>query len=292
MGQVEKRGKGQNMTIARRSIGPAGHFQSEEIAPGIIVRRLHPGGAAGPNGETRNDFPGGQTWSEYYSLGSDNDAFTMIVPDVRMPPNQLWPLHWHDCWTVVVILEGNCLIGDWYMAPGDVFVAAPSVEYGPLLNGPKGCRLLEIFADVTLSLGGYAPEYRDHPTLRGGDHAFKPRSAMNKRNEGRSSMALDGVEGVWKTRLASGWSWDLGASDDPDRGVVRALHIRSGERVTERSRGDWYGALVLEGSVQACGKTMVRDDVLIAERGAVIPDMIAGSDGVHLLETFRTARAL
>jgi hypothetical protein len=280
------------MTIARRSIGPAQPFHAEEIAPGVVLRRLHPGGSGGPNGETRNDFPGGQTWSEYYNLGSEEDAFTMMVPDVRMPPNQLWPLHWHDCWTVVVILEGNCLIGDWYMAPGDVFVAAPSLEYGPLVNGPKGCRLLEIFADMALSPGGYAPEYRDHPTLRGGDHAFKPRSEINRRNDGKSALALDGIEGFWKTRLAPGWTWDLGAADDPDRGIVRDTRLSAGDRLAARTRGDWYGALILDGSLQAGGRTLVGDDVLIARRDAAIPEMIAGADGVHLLETFRTARAL
>jgi hypothetical protein len=59
-----------------------------------------------------------------------------------------------------------------------------------------------------------------------------------------------------------------------------------------QERGDWYCAMVLDGSVEAGGKTLVRDDVLIAERGSAVPALIAGKDGVHLLEHFRTARAL
>jgi hypothetical protein len=271
---------------------PAQPFHVEQIAPGVHWRRLYPGGKAGPNGETGNDIPGGQTWSEIVMLGTERDAFIYGLPDIRMPPNQIWPMHWHDCWTVVVIVEGKCQIGDWYMTEGDVFVAAPSIEYGPLLIGPHGCRLLEIFGDLALSPGGYGPEYRDHPTLRGGNHVFKAREGINTRNEGHSSLSLEGADGMWKTRLVPGWSWDLGDPDDPDRGVVRDTRLAAGETIAATTRGDWYAALVLGGSVEAGGRTLVRDDVVIAESGAQVPALVAGPDGAHLLENFRTARAL
>jgi hypothetical protein len=201
-------------------------------------------------------------------------------------------MHWHDCWTVVVVLEGKCLIGDWYMGPGDVFVAAPSIEYGPLVIGTMGCRMLEIFGDLALSPGGYGPEYRDHPTLRYGNHAFKPREGVNKRNEGHSSLSLEGIDGMWKSRLAPGWSWDLGEAGDPNRGVIRDTRLAAGERIAARSRDDWYAGLVLDGSVEVAGRTLVRDDVLIVERGSSVPNVTAGPDGAQLLEHFRTARAL
>lgn len=280
------------MTTPTRSMVPSRHFHVEPLAPGVSLRRLYPGGLAGPDGETRNDIPGGQTWSEIVMLGDEKDDFIMGVPDIRMPPNQLWPLHWHDCWTVVVVIEGGCLVGDWYMKPGDVFVAAPSIEYGPLLIGPMGCRLLEIFGDLARAPGGYSPEYRDHPTLRGGNHVFRPREGVNARNAGHSSLSLEGVDGMWKAKLAPGWHWDLGAANDPDRGVVRDSRLAAGESIAGRKRDDWYGALVLGGSVEVAGKTLVRDDVLVVERGSAVPEMLAGKDGVHLLEHFRTAHAL
>jgi hypothetical protein len=280
------------MNAPVRSMVPAEDFHVEPIAPGVTLRRLYPGGKAGPNNEVYNDLPGGQTWSESVALGSAEDDFIMLVPDIRMPPNQIWPMHWHDCWTVVVMVEGKCLIGDWYMEPGDVFVAAPSIEYGPLLVGPMGCRLLEIFGDVALSPGGYGPEYRDHPTLQLGNHVFKEREGINKRNEGHSSLPVTHGEVMWKTRLAPGWSWDLGDPADPNRGVVRDTRLKAGESIAAQERGDWYAALVLDGSVEAGGKVLVKDDVLIAERGAAIPAIVAGRDGVHLLEHFRTARGL
>lgn len=280
------------MNAPVRSLVPEKPYRVTEIAPGVSLRRLYPGGKAGPDGIVSNPIPGGQTWSENFMLGGADDAVIMLVPDIRMPPNQLWPLHWHDCWTVVVVLEGGCQIGDWYMQPHDVFIAAPGIEYGPLLIGPQGCRLLEIFADVALSPGGYAPEYRDHPTLRGGNHVFKPREGINLRNEGHSSLALDGAEGMWQSRLAPGWQWDLGDADDPDRGAVRNTVLRPGETIPARARGDAWGALVLAGSATCAGHDLALDDVLIASRGTPVPDLIAGPDGVHLLEHCRSARAL
>ena len=280
------------MNAPVRSLVPEKPFHLEEIAPGVSLRRLYPGGKAGPGNIVANPIAGGQTWSEHFMLGTVDDAFQMLVPDIRMPPNQLWPMHWHDCWTVVVVIEGSCLIGDWLMQEGDVFVAAPSVEYGPLLIGPAGCRLFEIFGDVALSPGGYAPEYRDHPTLRGGNHVIKPREGVNLRNEGHSSLSLEGAEGMWKSRLAPGWQWDLGDATDPDRGVVRNTRLASGESLPAMTRGDAWGALVLAGSVICGGKELVADDVLIANRGSPVPEVVAGSDGAQLMEHFRTARSL
>src|SRR6202008_2658984 len=109
---------------------------SEELAPGVLLQRFYPGGKDGPNGEVRLATPGGQVWSGIVMLGDDRSPFQMTLPDIRLPANQIWPLHWHDCWTLVVIVEGQCLIGDWWMQAGDVFIAAPSLEYGPLVIGP------------------------------------------------------------------------------------------------------------------------------------------------------------
>ena len=49
---------------------------------------------------------------------------------------------------------------------------------------------------------------------------------------------------------------------------------------------------MLGGSVEVGGKQFRADDVLVVERGASVPAMTAGTEGVHLLEHFRTARAL
>lgn len=284
--------RGPVMNAPTRSLVPDKPFHVEQVAPGVSLRRFYPGGKLGPDNIVLNDIPGGQTWSDNFMLGDERDDFIMLVPDIRMPPNQIWPMHWHDCWTVVVIVEGKCVIGDWYMGPGDVFVAAPSIEYGPLLIGPMGCRLLEIFADVSLSPGGYSLEYRDHPTLQGGNHVFKKREGVNVRNEGHSALSLEGADGMWKAKLTPGWECDLGDPGDPKRGVVRNTVLGAGETIPPKTRRDWYGALVMAGSATCGGKTFGVDDILIAERDAAIPEVKAGPEGAQLLEHFRTSSAL
>jgi hypothetical protein len=280
------------MTVPRRTIVPEFPHRERMLAPGVTLRSLYPGGMAGPNGETSYDIPGGQTWSESLLLGTDTDDFSMCIPDIRLPPNQLTPMHWHDCWTVVVILEGKCLIGDWYMSPGDVFVAAPSIEYGPLLIGPMGCRLLEVFGDLALSPGGYGLEYRDHPTTQGSKFFYKPREGVNLRNEGHSSLPLAGTEGMWKTKLSPGWSWDLGGSDDPNRGVIRDLRLEPGEAVPPRTVGDWYCLLVVDGAIEVDGERLDRDDALTVAPGSALGKIVGRAEGAHVLEFARTARGL
>jgi hypothetical protein len=255
-----------------------------------MLRQLHPGGKDGPNGEVHLDLPGGQAWSEHVPVGDPADPFQMLVPDIRMPANQLWPLHWHDCWTVVLVLEGQCLVGDWRMGPLDVFITEPSIEYGPLLNGPQGCRLLEIFARAHLAAGGYSPEWRDHPTLQGGQHVFKERSALNRRNVGRQILPLRGVPGTWCERFEPGREWDLGAPDDPDRGFMCATRLAPGEAIEPHSYGDWRCMLVLDGAMEIAGRRIEKDGCVVVRPQARVGRLTAGAAGVQLLELARTAR--
>jgi hypothetical protein len=275
-----------------RIIQPTGKVHSEQVSPGVWLERFYPGGKAGPHGEVLSALPGGQGWTEAFVLGGAADPFQMLVPDIRLPANQFWPLHWHDCWTAVLILEGQCLIGDWWMHPGDVFITEPALEYGPLLIGPQGCRLFEIFAKAHLSLGGYAPEYRDHPTLQGTRAVFLKRSPLNKRNEGRQTLPCDGVKGITKGKLAPGARWDLGESSDPDRGVLQDTRLSPGERLPAAAYADWHALLVLDGTLQVAGRTLQRDDRLVVRPGEAVNEIEAGPEGAHWLELARTARGM
>jgi hypothetical protein len=273
----------------QRTIVPEARYFSKEIAPGVFHQKFHPGGIDGPNDEVLLPTPGGQSWSEIIAVGEPGDEFHMVLPDIRMPPNQYWPLHWHDCWTVVLIVEGQCCIGDWWMEPGDVFVTVPSLEYGPLMVGPKGCRLFEIFAKAHLSPGGYAPEYRDHPTLQGGQRPFKERSALNRRNEGRQTMPLDGVEGIWKSRLECGRVWELGDPGDPDRGIMKYTCLGGGESIAADRCDDWHAVVVMDGSIEIGGRTLGRDELLLVHPGSTVGEITAGAGGAGLLELARRA---
>ncbi len=276
----------------RRVIVPEGRHASEEIAPGVWLEQLHPGGKEGPNREVHFDTPGGQAWSEYVLVGDPADPFQILVPDIRMPANQLWPLHWHDTWTVVLVLEGKCLVGDWCMEPGDVFIAAPGLEYGPLLNGPHGCRLLEIFARGHLADGGYSPEYADHPTLLGSPKVYKQRAPINRRNDGHQLLPIDGVEGIFKSRLEDGGEWDLGESGDPQRGLMRDTRLSPGQAIDRHSHSDWHFMLLLDGSFTVDGRTVERDGYLLVRPGGIVDRIEAGANGVHFLELSRTAAGM
>jgi hypothetical protein len=261
----------------------------ESLAAGLTRSRIEPGGRAGPNRETRSEVPGGLVWNDIWFLGAPGDAFQTIIPDIRLPPNQYWPLHWHDCWIAVVIVDGVCLIGDWWMQPGDVLVSAAGLEYGPVVAGPDGCQLFEIGAQAHLFPGGYAPEYADHVTLQGGGpFTFLPRSEQNRRNEGRQVLPVDGVDGLVKGRLAPGARWDLGEADDPDCATVRYTEHAAGEELGPYSCGDWHWTLVTRGSARLGGHEVTKDDVLVVEPGAVVPALVVGDDGLALLEVART----
>jgi len=270
---------------------------SEVLGPGVTRSRLEPGGKDGPGNVVRDsDQPGGCTWSEMWFLGTFEDEWRMLIPDIRMAPNQYWPLHWHDCWTAVVILDGSLLMGDWWMQRGDVLIAEPGVEYGPLLNGPKGCELLEIFARDILSPGGYGGEYRDHPTrvyLQGVDSiSFTPRPPALVENGRRQVVPIDGSSGLHKGRLDGNAYWDLGAAGDPERGVVFDRKLERGAVLEAGSVSDWRATLLLEGAMTVGDATFVANDILIVEPEAKLDPVVAGPEGAHLLEMARTAPAV
>ena len=270
---------------------------AETLAPGVTRSRLEPGGKDGPHNIVRDsDQPGGCTWTEMWLLGTLADEWRMLIPDIRMAANQFWPLHWHDCWTAVVILDGSLLMGDWWMERGDVLIAEPGVEYGPLLNGPKGCELLEIFARDVLSPGGYGDEYRDHPTLvylQGIENiAFAPRPPAIVENGRRQVVPVDGTAGLHKGRLDGSAYWDLGESDDRERGVVFDRKLSPGTTLPSTSVSDWRATLVLDGSMTVGDAPFVANDFLIVEPDAKVSAVTAGPDGAHLLELARTAAAL
>ncbi len=277
--------------MSKRTLTPPGRYRSKQLAPGIVSASFYSGGLNGPNNEVVLPTPGGQSWSDVLILGTDADAFQFMLPDIRMPANQLWPLHWHDCWTAVLVVEGQCCIGDWWMDVGDVFITRPSIEYGPLLIGPGGCRLFEIFAQAHLAPGGYAPEYHDHPTLRlSAGRVFTERSELNQRNIGRQTMPCDGVEGIWKSRLAPGMHIDLGEDDDPDRGVMQDTRLAPGQDISPHFYGDWHAMIVMNGSLTIAGDTLLRDDYLLIEPDSSVDAIVAGSDGAQLLEVSRTSK--
>ena len=264
----------------------------EELAPGVWLDRLQPGDRRGPANEVLLPYEGGRVWTDSFILGSAEQPFQLMVPDIRLPANQYWPLHWHDCWIAVVVLDGTCMVGDWWMEPGDVLISAAGLEYGPLLIGPDGCQMFEVFARLHQQQGGYSPEYRDHPTLAGGDHVFKPREGVNRRNEGRQTLPCDGVEGLVKGRLQPGQYWDLGKADDPERGGMAYTALQPGKPVPAHSYADWHALFVMKGGLRIGSRELGVGDVILTEPGARMPAVEAGPAGAELFEVARVADSM
>ncbi|HZS14436.1 MAG TPA: hypothetical protein VFC09_07550 [Candidatus Dormibacteraeota bacterium] len=267
------------------------------IAAGVQVTRLQPGGKDGPDNCVRDsDQICGGVWTQMFSLGRPDDPWRLGIPDIRMARNQFWPMHWHDCWIAVIVMDGQCLIGDWWMQPGDVLISPAKVEYGPVLNGPKGCQLLEIFARDIDAGGGYAPEFHDHPTLTelqniksGAAANFAPRPKISEVNAGNQTTPLKVVPGVLTGKLKGGQRWDLGDSGDPERGVMLDTLLPAGSAVPAHRHRDWRGVLVWNGSLRAGDEELTKDDLLVIEPGAEVPAFQAGPQGAHLMEFAKTA---
>jgi hypothetical protein len=270
------------------------------LSSGVALDRLMPGGRDGPDDIVLNSQqPGGGVWTEMFFIGAPDDPWRLGIPDIRMARNQIWPLHWHDCWIAVIILDGSCLVGDWWMQRGDVVITPAKVEYGPLLNGPNGCQMLEVFARDIYAAGGYAPEYHDHPTLTylqslksAGPAQFLPRPKVSEGNAGSQTTPLATVPGVVTGSLGGNQRFDLGEPDDPERGVLLDTTIPPNVVIPSHHHRDWRGVLIWEGSMRVGNEPLTKDDLLIIEPNAEVGAFETGAEGVHLLEFAKTDAAV
>lgn len=274
---------------------------TDVIADGITAFALDPGGRFGPDRVViDNKEPGGGIWGGGWTLGPglERGPESLLVAEVRMPPNQYWPPHWHADWIAVLVWDGTILFGDHWLSRGDVLISPAMAEYGPLLNGPEGCQIFEIFSrgptDAT-----YALDYHDHPTLefvqsrktgRPTDFGERPPGSIGK--PGNQITPLLDIPGLVLGRFDGTGRWDLGESSNPDRGVVVERKLGPSESLALAPYSDWHSYLVFEGDGDVGGRKIVRDDVLMGEPGATFPTLTAGPEGLHLIEFARSASSL
>ncbi|MFJ3779027.1 cupin domain-containing protein [Streptomyces sp. NPDC090075] len=277
----------------------------------VVFRRVQSGGRRGPNDEVLREAPGGQVWSDQWVIGAKDAEFQTIVPDIRMPANQYWPQHWHDEAIAVIVLDGEVRLGDRWMKRGDVVISPENVEYGPLVMGPSGCQLLEVFSRARAG-GGYGEEFTDHPTLATresiifamapdmfeascGDYVrtgspFSPRPPGSEQNVGKAVLPNDTVKGLESGELSGGGAvWNVGEVDDPLRGVMLDTGYAAGQVVPPHRHRDARWVLVMEGTMKVGDREVTRDDILLIEAGVEVPAFVPGPDGVQLLEYVRTA---
>ena len=225
----------------------------ENIARGIRRLRIQPGGAAGVNNSVIDsvDLGGGMS-GDSWLVGSETEPWFMFTTEVRMGPNQYFPPHWHGSWISVIVWDGQLMIGDWWMNPGDILISPLNTEYGPLLVGPKGCQLFEVFDTNHGWEAVFAPEYHDHPMV----HRYyrdSPEPPMlaerppgSEGNVGNQTTPLKAIPGMVTGSFNGSGRWDLGFADDPERGVIYETKlapagIGSGAYVFRLARPDGVG---------------------------------------------------
>jgi hypothetical protein len=120
---------------------------------------------------------------------------------------------------------------------------------------------------------------------------FGARPPGSEQNEGHQTMKIEGTPGLFKGSLANGGRWDLGASDDPDRGVALGTIPGAGETIRAHQLRDWRWSLVTEGDLTLGGRHLGVGDIVITEPNVAVPETVAGADGARLLELCRTAAA-
>jgi hypothetical protein len=267
----------------------------EPIARGITRLRIQPGGAAGPGRcVIDSEDIGGGMWNEAWNIGSPSDPWFMFNTEVRMAPNQYFPAHWHGSWIAVIVWDGSIMIGDWLMKPGDILISPANAEYGPLLNGPHGSQIFEVFASNIGYEAVYAPEYHDHPMIAAFYkdspeppivHERYPGSAQNKGNQ---TTPLKGIPGMLTGHFDGTGRWDLGDANDPSRGVIFETKLSAAESRPSHSYRDWHAFMVWDGDLAIGNHELKKDDILVVEPNSQVPALQAGHGGAHLVEMART----
>jgi quercetin dioxygenase-like cupin family protein len=74
-------------------------------------------------------------WSTFreFRLGDERSLNCPSVTYVSAEPHQSGPRHAHAGWTINVVIEGSCRMGDIELAAGTILTCAPDKQYGPLI---------------------------------------------------------------------------------------------------------------------------------------------------------------
>ncbi|MEV4237025.1 hypothetical protein AB0J47_17810 [Nocardia sp. NPDC049737] len=118
---------------------------------------------------------------------------------------------------------------------------------------------------------------------------FGSRPPGAEQNHGNQTMKIDGTPGLVKGTLTNVGRWDLGPSDDPDRGVALGTRLAPGEKIPAHKLRDWCWSLVTDGDLTLGERRLAVDDIVITEPNIEVPEAVAGPNGVQLLELCRTA---
>ena len=83
-----------------------------------------------------------------FPLGKSTAEQCSIVTYVRLEAGDPAPRHAHAGWTINIVVEGSCRLEDFpdvVLGPGHILTCEPNLQYGPVIPGPQGVTLFEIF---------------------------------------------------------------------------------------------------------------------------------------------------
>lgn len=78
-------------------------------------------------------------------IGLDPEGGTGILT-VRYDPGSRVEIHYHDCDYCSIVVEGSIEISRVEHGVGDMRFVKAGTAYGPLIAGPEGCTVIDIFA--------------------------------------------------------------------------------------------------------------------------------------------------
>ena len=78
-------------------------------------------------------------------IGVDPEGGTGVLV-VRYDPGSRVDVHYHDCDYCSIVVEGSIEISHVRHEVGDMRFVKAGTVYGPLITGPEGCTVIDIFA--------------------------------------------------------------------------------------------------------------------------------------------------
>jgi hypothetical protein len=105
-----------------------------------------------------NVSPRGLKWS-LLDFGPGHDEHRPAVLVVQYAASCKIRPHYHGCDYISVMVEGSMTVGGKAHEVGSIRIVKAGTGYGPLVAGPDGCTVLDIFADRTGVMESNLAEY-------------------------------------------------------------------------------------------------------------------------------------
>lgn len=101
-------------------------------------------------------------------------AAARTVVHTRYDPGVVLARHWHHSDEVILVLEGELMVGEQRCTSGSVIVLNAGAAFGPLIAGERGVVLFEVFTGPAARAGHDEASFRELLRERGIDELPTP----------------------------------------------------------------------------------------------------------------------